>query len=87
MTLGSEAGSLNHFSLGNTSNELPILPEVIQPAAKVCDFEEVLFCQVSRFRYSGMRIIGMLCLQCSLLDDFSSGSFLRCEPVLIAQAC
>ena len=43
MTLGSEAGSLNHFSLGNTSNELPILPEVIQPAAKVCDFEEVPF--------------------------------------------
>ena len=43
MTLGSEAGSLNHFSLGNTSNELPILPEVIQPAAKVCDFEWVPF--------------------------------------------
>lgn len=43
VTLGSEAGSLNHFSLGNTSNELPILPEVIQPAAKVCDFEEVPF--------------------------------------------
>ena len=43
MTLGSEDGSLNHFSLGNTSNELPILPEVIQPAAKVCDFEWVPF--------------------------------------------
>lgn len=33
-----------------------------------------------------MRIIGMLCLQCSLLDVFSSGSFLRCEPVSFTQA-
>lgn len=45
-----------------------------------------LFLQASRFRYSGMRIIGMLCLQCSLLDVFSSGSFLRCEPVSFTQA-
>lgn len=45
-----------------------------------------LFLQASRFRYSGMCIIGMLCLQCSLLDVFSSGSFLRCEPVSFTQA-
>lgn len=81
-----KAGSLYRFYLKKQTNDLPNLPEALQPSSTVFGFEELSFLQASRFRYSGMCIIGMLCLQCSLLDVFSSGSFLRCEPVSFTQA-